>query len=244
MVDAILLGAGRGERYSQTISSFPKQFQSLNGIPVFIHALRALENLGCIRKFILAVPASFLALAKEQVEEFAPESRVHITTGGVQRQDSSRISLEALENDTDRVLIHDACRPYLSELFLERVYEKIFDKSRAAWVPAVPVIETLKRVSQEEVVETVDRSTLVRVQTPQIFDFDVLRKLFEKAPDLRNFTDDASICEYFGVPVGIFEGDIKNIKLTYEFEMQVLKMILAEPKERKCDAESVTIFTA
>jgi len=113
-------------------------------------------------------------------------------------------------------------------------------------VPVVPVVETLKRIEQERVVETLDRQVIHRVQTPQIFEYTVIRGLSEKVRQNRElqFTDDASLCEYYGIPVGAFEGDLRNIKLTYEFELAALKQFIQlRETEEKCDSASDTTST-
>jgi 2-C-methyl-D-erythritol 4-phosphate cytidylyltransferase len=248
-MDAILLGGGVGKRYSGSEienSRLPKQFQLLGDFPVFIHALKAFERMKCFRKFVFVVPKAFLSFANAQLEEFVPDSRVLLAIGGEERQDSSKIALELLDDDKkpERIIIHDACRPFLAEDFLERMKEKLLDRSLDAWVPVVPVTETLKRVQNSKVVETIDRSTCFRVQTPQIFDFAMLHELFQRPAQSARFTDDASLCEHYGIPVGVFEGETRNLKLTYEFEMQALSAILAEPKEHPCVPESATTFTA
>jgi len=259
-MDAILLGGGIGKRFVETRDNspdlpLPKQFQILGTSPVFIHALRSLLALGCFRQIVLAFPKPYLALAQEQIETYLPPSAktlVRVVAGGDRRQDSSCLALEAIEELTplpSRVLIHDACRPYLTKEFLSRVEACMLDRAYGAWVPVVPVVETLKRVENSQVIETVDRSRVHRVQTPQVFEYAVIRGLAEKVkdqPDL-NFTDDASLCEYYGIPVGTFEGDVRNIKLTYDFEMETLRRILGESasgKEAACAPASDTTYIA
>ncbi len=250
-MDAILVGGGIGKRFSEgsdSVSFVPKQFQRLGNSPVFIHALRSLHRLDCFRQFIVVVPESYLGLAKEQLESFFPELDAVLIAGGSQRQDSSRLALEAVERMTPlptRVAIHDACRPYLSQVFLERIRTALHDRSFGAWVPVVPVVDTLKRVENHQVTETVDRNLVQRVQTPQIFEYGMIRSLMERAKseDGVSFTDDASLCEYYGIPVGVFEGDVRNIKLTYDHEISVLQNIL-ERSETTCEPESDTTFTA
>ena len=136
--------------------------------------------------------------------------------------------------------------PFLAQDFLARLFNAVEDRSYAAWIPVVPVSDTLKRVANQTVVETVDRTQVQRVQTPQVFEYSVIRSLHQKAGDLGNnaFTDDASLCEYYGIPVGTFKGDIRNIKLTYEFEQKTLRLILNEgERELPCESESDTTFT-
>jgi len=243
-IDAILLGGGIGKRFtgipSGETSNVPKQFQRLGNTPVFIHALKSLLSMECFRQVVLVVPKSHLSLAKEQLDSYLipePKIPIRVVIGGERRQDSSRIALEAIEQSTSvptRILIHDACRPILSKEFLARIKNCLFDRSYGAWVPVVPVVETLKRVENHQVVETVDRGLVHQVQTPQIFEYTVIRSLIEKTKDLQelNFTDDASLCEYYGIPVATFEGDIRNIKLTYDFELYTLNSVLQETMEK------------
>lgn len=234
-IDAIVLGGGQGSRFSDKKTTLPKQFHLLDGKPVFVHALMRLESLGCIRNYIFAVPETFIETAHEQASKYLPEvifKRLKIITGGNRRQDSSRLALLSLEgeNSPERVLIHDACRPMLSEKLINTIREKLMDRSYGAWIPVVPVVETLKKISNDEVIETVDRNMVHRVQTPQIFEFTVLQSLMDRAKDQTqlNFTDDASLCEYYGIPVGSFPGDVRNIKLTFDFEMEIFRQILSE----------------
>ncbi|NDG27015.1 MAG: hypothetical protein EB120_07565 [Proteobacteria bacterium] len=123
---------------------------------------------------------------------------------------------------------------------LQEVQNRLSHPNPQAWIPVVPVVETVKRVKHDQVVETLDRSQLFRVQTPQIFDFSQIASLFEqlrKSPD-RNFTftDDASILEHFNIKVGTFPGDERNIKLTYEFELDILRYnLLSNTRNPSCD---------
>lgn len=254
--DAVLLGGGVGRRYADsTPSHLPKQFQLLGEFPVFIHALKALEATGGFRSFVLVFPEAFLELAQAAVREHlgpALEARCVFVSGGEQRQDSSLRGLKALASQDPlptRVVIHDACRPYLSAAFLERIKVALEDRSYGAWIPTIPVVETIKTVKSRQVVETVDRSLLHRVQTPQIFEYGVLRSVFENLGknETPTFTDDASICEYYGIPVGVFAGDERNIKLTYRFEMEMLRILFQgqiNTSEAECDSVSGTIYTA
>jgi 2-C-methyl-D-erythritol 4-phosphate cytidylyltransferase len=251
-VDAVLLGGGTGSRFSGKSSALqpPKQFQMVGDAPVFIHCLRSLLALDCFRQVVLAMPEEYVQLTEELLDRHKVvhhKTIIRVVPGGERRQDSSYLALRALEElspPPTRILIHDACRPYLSAAFLNRVKTALYDRAYGAWVPVVPVVETLKRVEDSRVVETVDRGMVHRVQTPQVFEFTVIRSLVEKvkeSPEL-GFTDDASLCEYYGIPVGVFEGDVRNIKLTYGFELDTLRTMLTE-KEPPCEPELVTTST-
>jgi 2-C-methyl-D-erythritol 4-phosphate cytidylyltransferase len=254
-LDAVLLGGGLGSRFSTDGKKepLPKQFLEIGTTPVFIYALKSLLSMDCFRQIVITVPSAYIILAEELLDTHIPKQSktlIRVVPGGKRRQDSSCLALEALEElspPPTRILIHDACRPYISREFLKNIKEKLLDRSYGAWVPVVPIVETLKKIENHQVIETVERSLIHRVQTPQIFEFTVIRPLIEKlkqVPEL-TFTDDASICEYYGIPVGTFEGDLRNIKLTYEFEKETLRSILTDPtKESSCAPELVTTFTA
>lgn len=253
--DAILLGGGVGRRFSDGPSELvtnPKQFQLVDDLPVFIHSLHSLLQLGCLRQVVIVIPKAFMGLAREQLSHHLPQETrlpIQIIAGGERRQDSSRIALEFIGRTSPlptRVLIHDACRPFLSAPLLTRIRKALLDRSFGAWIPAVPVTDTLKRVENRRVVETIDRSTVWQVQTPQIFEYSMICALHQKAKNLPadfTFTDDASLCEYDGVPVGIFDGDVRNLKLTYEFELRALQSMIIENKDASCALDSATTFT-
>lgn len=259
--DVILLGAGLGVRFSETSSAsksnLPKQFQPLEKTPVLLYSLKALLNTGKFRHIVVAVPKDHLSTVQKQVtDHLSPEERgqVRFVIGGKRRQDSSALALQVLEEmgaAPERVIIHDACRPILAKSFVERILKAVDDRSYAAWIPVVPVVDTLKRVANQEVVETVDRNLIHRVQTPQVFEYSMIKDLVEKTKgnEELTFTDDAALCEYFGIPVGVFAGDVRNIKLTYDFEMETLRQIMQESKDislernQTCESESDTTYT-
>jgi 2-C-methyl-D-erythritol 4-phosphate cytidylyltransferase len=252
-IDAILLGGGVGRRFSQASheeNSLPKQFRMLGSEPVFVHALRSLISLDCLRQILVMVPKPYLGLAREQLSDYLGDCPIpiHVAPGGERRSDSSRLALEILERSVPlptRVLIHDGCRPYLSPEFRARIKTALVDRSYGAWIPGVSVTDTLKRVENHQVVETVDRAIVQRVQTPQVFEYSVIRSLAEKTKDLNNinFTDDAALCEYYGIPVGVFEGDVRNVKLTYDFELRAMQSMMTDSKDAACESDSVTTYT-
>ncbi len=262
--DAVLLGGGLGTRYNlerleqeqvEDEDPLPKQFAQLGRYPVFIHGLKSLLNLGVFRQFVLVFPEEYIARAQSEVRKHIDPIHhgvIQFIRGGETRYESSRLGILALENQDPlpaRVIIHDACRPYLSPQFLNRLCEAVDDRSYGAWVPAVPVTDTLKRAQKRQVLETVSREKLFRVQTPQVFEYSVVRTLFDKVPEGSEveFTDDASLCEYYGIPVGMIEGDERNIKLTYPFHLDMLRSLLANSsdqlKESPCELASDTIYT-
>jgi 2-C-methyl-D-erythritol 4-phosphate cytidylyltransferase len=119
-------------------------------------------------------------------------------------------------------------------------------KDVSGWIPGLPVTETVKKVKDGRVLETVNRTELIRVQTPQLFKFDVLVKLLEQiqSNSEMNFTDDASMLESFGEKIAVFPGDERNIKITYETDTHVLGNIFkTKGRIEPCESEPVTTFT-
>lgn len=140
-----------------------------------------------------------------------------VVDGGARRSDSVRNGLEAVPAAAEIVVVHDAARPLASPDLFQAVVAAVAAGADAA-VPVLPVVDTLKRVRDDEVVETVDRSDLVAVQTPQAFRAEVLRRAHERGADA---TDDAALVEVSGGTVRVVPGDQRNVKLTTAVDLEV-----------------------
>jgi 2-C-methyl-D-erythritol 4-phosphate cytidylyltransferase/2-C-methyl-D-erythritol 2,4-cyclodiphosphate synthase len=151
-------------------------------------------------------------------------------SGGATRQASVLAGLEALAPaNPDYVLIHDAARPFVSRALIERGL--IAAQESGAAIPAIPVTDTVKSVDEAgRVVRTFDRATLRAVQTPQIFRFKPLLEAHQraKAEGRLDFSDDAALAEWAGLPVSTFEGELSNIKLTNPEDFQRAEAMLSE----------------
>ncbi|NBT59722.1 2-C-methyl-D-erythritol 4-phosphate cytidylyltransferase [bacterium] len=254
-IDAILLGAGSGTRYTRSSEQFnplPKQFHLIEEKPVFVWALESLVKETTLRRLIIVADPNYEGLARQLLKQYFSNPShldIHFVSGGKRRQDSSWNALnfiKSLKPWPKTVLIHDACRPFLGDT-LRNGMESFSAQQQAAYsIPAIPMTETIKEVSNQSVVATLDRTKLVRVQTPQLFDFAGLLEVVEKSlsnPDI-NFTDDASILEHYGKTVSVFPGDERNVKLTYESDSCVLAQYLKTQKRNPpCESEPVTTFT-
>jgi 2-C-methyl-D-erythritol 4-phosphate cytidylyltransferase/2-C-methyl-D-erythritol 2,4-cyclodiphosphate synthase len=212
-IAAILVAAGSGSRFGADI---PKQFLTLAGQPVIRHA--------AIR---LAEHAPFLQpVGEEEPIEAALAGLPHlpVVPGGATRQDSVRAGLEALEPFApDIVLVHDAARPFFPARTIPDLTEAL--KAHPGAIPAAPVADTLKRVVQGVITDTVSREGLFRAQTPQAFRFPVL--LAAHRAGLVGATDDASLLEAAGESVAIVPGSDDNIKLTYPEDLPRLERAMA-----------------
>jgi len=213
-VAAVVVAAGSGVRAG---GDRPKQFRTVGGETVLRRALSMLLDmpmLDVVQPVIRAEDQAFFAAATATV---TTSRLLPPVPGGATRQASVRAGLEALEPQTpDLVLIHDAARPFATRALAERAIAAAA-KTGAA-IPGLAVTDTIKRVDAHGLVgETLDRSTLRAIQTPQAFAFAPILKAHRRAQrEGRNdFTDDAALAEWAGMQVVVFDGEPTNIKITH-----------------------------
>ncbi len=206
----------------------PKQFLSLGGQPLILHSLCVLQASSAIHEIILAVPQNEMDYClKEIVAKHHFTKVTKVVPGGAERQDSVRHALEAVHDDVEVVLVHDAVRPFLTARMIEEVVSKA--RVKGAAIIALPMKDTVKRVGPDLVIErTVDRTGLWLAQTPQAFRRDWLLTAHRKAHgEGVRATDDAYLMEWCGYPVSVVEGSGENIKVTRPEDMVVGEAILA-----------------
>lgn len=212
----VVVAAGRGARAARD-GEAPKQYRPLAGRPVLARTLAAFLDHPRIDVVVVAIGPDQTDLYEEATSEFAGDSRLLApVTGGDTRQASVRAGLEALaEAAPDRVLIHDAARPFVSAEVIDRTIDGLEDAAGA--LPCVAVVDTLKRSDAGgRVVETISRERIHRAQTPQGFRYEAIRAAHARAlaAGRDNFTDDAAVAEWAGLDVLVVEGDPANLKLT------------------------------
>lgn len=217
---AVVVAAGEGQRFG---TDLPKQFHPLDGIPVVLHSCSLMWEHPAVDGLVVVLPESVLADPPGWMSELPEAARS--VRGGETRTDSVRRGLAAVEDGTGTVLVHDAVRPLATAPLVDRVREAA--RSGPA-IPVVPVVDTVKRVDDDGlVVETVDRSRLRLVQTPQGFPSEVLHRVFERAHrEGRAATDEAALCEAYGIPVRTLDGDPRNLKITRPQDLELAEMIL------------------
>lgn len=197
---AVVLAAGKSQRFGED-----KLWIDLNGKPLWTHSFQTLAAHP-------EIEAVGIVCQSERIEEFfalAPQA-LFIAEGGATRQESSRIACESVPDDFDAVLLHDAARPFVSEALIDRVVQGV-QRTGAAF-PSIPVTDTVKQGSGDKW-STLDRSSLVAVQTPQ----GALRTTFLQAHHAatREFTDDVSLIEALDIPVEAVIGEVANFKATH-----------------------------
>jgi 2-C-methyl-D-erythritol 4-phosphate cytidylyltransferase / 2-C-methyl-D-erythritol 2,4-cyclodiphosphate synthase len=210
-VAAVIVGAGRGYRAG---GDMPKQYRALAGQPVIRPTLAAFldhPQIDAVLPVIHPDDQAIFHAATAGLERLLPP-----VPGGATRQASVRAGLEALRAEApDFVLIHDAARPFLSGDLISRAIAAA--TAHGAAVPAIAVTDTVKVVDERNMVsETLDRSRLRTVQTPQAFAYDVIVALHDRAAAAGrdDFTDDAALAEWGGRAVNVFAGEAANVKLT------------------------------
>lgn len=221
-VPVIVVAAGSSSR----MQGANKQLLDLGDIPVIIRTLRAFEECGGISNIILVVKTEDLFQMQLLCEKYNISKLSDIVCGGATRQVSVLNGFKVLPSDTEKVLIHDGARPFVTNDIICSVIAALddFDASGCA----VKLKDTIKQIDQKnQVLRTVPREDLVAIQTPQ----GVWAKKYLEAcenADITFFTDDTSIMEAAGYRVCVVEGSYKNIKITTKEDIVLAKSFLSE----------------
>lgn len=220
---SIVLAAGKGTRMGAVKR---KQYQELKGKPVLIYPLEVLEKSKSISQVILVVPPGEVELCSQLLEKYDIKKVADIVEGGEERSESVYNGLKVLPDDADLVAVHDGARPFLRLELLEKLIEAAYYYKAA--VPAVRVKDTIKTAKDDLFVEsTLPREKLWAVQTPQVFEQNLLRECYKSAFQQNLIgTDDSYIVEYYGHRVKIVEGDYENIKITTLEDLSAAEAIL------------------
>ncbi|WP_453992478.1 2-C-methyl-D-erythritol 4-phosphate cytidylyltransferase [Bacillus nitroreducens] len=218
----VIPAAGQGKRMN---AGRNKQFIELKSIPVIIHTLRVFENDPLCSGVILVINKDEQQIFEKLIQTYNIKKIISFVQGGSERQHSVYNGLQEVKN-TDIVLVHDGARPFLKQENVHELIKVATDKGAA--VLAVPVKDTIKRASSDLYVEeTVERSSLWAIQTPQAFHVSILQEAHELARK-DNFlgTDEASLVERIPKQVYIVKGSYLNIKLTTPDDLVFAEAIL------------------
>lgn len=223
-VGTVLVAAGSSERIG---AIFPKQFLPLGPDPMFFLALESV--LGHSDEVAIVTLPDFVGTVKTILRGAGATSdlnfrdtRIIPVVGGERRQDSVERGIGALSSDIDIILVHDAARPFASPDLTERIISAAAEHGAA--VPIIAVPDTVKRVSGEDVVETMDRRTLGLAQTPQGFRRDVIVQAYRELEGA-DITDDARAVELTGRTVAIVAGESGNFKITTPVDLQLASVV-------------------
>ena len=218
---AVIVAAGTASR----MGGIDKVMAQLQGEPMILRTVRTFQNCDAISEIVvvtredLIVPITNLCAQMPKVKA--------VVAGGKSRQESVHLGLNVLSDKMKLAAIHDGARPLVTWQVIDRTIRAA--NSYGAAAPAIPVKDTIKVVQGGVVKNTPDRATLQAVQTPQVFDFDLLRGALKKAEtDGAQVTDDCSAVELMGMSVKIVEGDERNIKVTTPMDLKIAEMLLEE----------------
>lgn len=227
-VGAIIVAAGRGVRMGST-SGVKKQFREVGGKSLLEWSVARFDAASSVDAIVVVTGSQELAWVQERLQRTAKV--VAVVPGGDSRQASVAQGLAALPPDTGWVVVHDGARPLVSVELIERVVQAV--KRSGAAIAALPAAETIKEATRDEeddgrivVSTTLERSRLWTAQTPQAFAKEILETAHARAPE-GVATDDAALVEALGQPVYIVEGDPQNIKVTYESDLDLVRLRLA-----------------
>ena len=215
---AIIVAGGKGERMNADI---PKQFLEIKGKPILIHTLEAFMNFDASLQLILVLPVAQFEFWETLCKKHALNIPHQIVTGGQTRFQSVKNGLDAVKVPAI-VAIHDGVRPLVSKETISRCFDAAAKFGAA--IPTMDSIESIRFVDASGS-KSVDRNAYKMVQTPQVFDAELLKKAYEQEFSVL-FTDDASVVEAMGATVHLVDGNRENIKITTEFDLIVAERLL------------------
>lgn len=218
---AVIVAAGNASR----MGGIDKVMAPLGGEPMIVRTVRCFQECDAIREIVIVTRPDLIVPIMDLCHDFDKVRAVVV--GGESREESVSMGMNTLSERCRLVAVHDGARPFASWQMIDRVVRAA--NSYGAAAPAIPVKDTVKVVRGGLVESTPDRSNLRAVQTPQVFDFDLLRGALAEAK--RNnwiITDDCSAVERIGAKVRIVEGDERNIKITTPMDLKLAHLLLEE----------------
>lgn len=217
----VVVAAGSARR----MEGIDKILTPLGELPVLVHTLYAFQDCAQVTEVVVVTREDLLVTVGDLCRQFRLDKVTKVVVGGAERIHSVQAGLSEVRQDAGLIAIHDGARPLLSQEVLRGVLDRALVTGAAA--PAIPMTDTIKRGENGLTVETVDRSTLFAVQTPQAFDADLIRAAIQKAlADGELLTDDCAAVERMGMKVSLTQGSRENLKLTTPFDLIVAGAIL------------------
>ncbi|KAA6352368.1 2-C-methyl-D-erythritol 4-phosphate cytidylyltransferase 2 [termite gut metagenome] len=216
---ALIVAGGKGLRMG---SKLPKQFLPIGKKVVLMHTIEAFHTYDPNIKIVLVLPEEQRSFWEQLCKDICFKIPHKVINGGETRYWSVKNGLELIEGE-GLVGVHDGVRPLVSPEVIERCYKAA--ETKKAVIPVIEIAETLRRLYNEGS-ETVNRNDYKLVQTPQVFDIELLKRAYMQ-PFVSSFTDDASVVEAMGIPVYLTEGNRENIKITTPFDLKIAETLLS-----------------
>ena len=216
---AVIVAAGNASR----MGGIDKVMAELDGEPMIVRTVRTFQSCDAIKEIVIVTREDLIMPIMKLCADLDKVKAV--VAGGASRAESVMLGLEALSNQVKLAAIQDGARPLITHEVIDRTVRAAHSYGAAA--PAIPVKDTIKVVAGGVVTGTPERKTLQAVQTPQVFDLDLLKGALKKAfADGAEITDDCSAVERMGMSVKIVEGDEWNIKVTTPMDLAIAKLLL------------------
>ena len=218
---AVIVAAGSSSR----MGGIDKVMAPLGGEPMILRTVRTFQNCGAIKEIVIVTREDLILPITELCGGFDKVRAV--VRGGDSRQASVKLGLSAFTDKMELAAVHDGARPLVSQAVIDRTVRAAHTYGGAA--PVVSVKDTIKVFEGGFIASTPDRETLRAVQTPQVFDLDLLRGALEKADkDGAAVTDDCSAVERLGLKIRLVEGEERNLKVTTPMDLKIAEMLLEE----------------
>jgi len=224
---AIIPAAGMSVRMG---GETPKQFLSLEGVPIFIHTLRKFVNTDCIDDIFVGLRAEDMERAQREIDRENFTKSVRLVAGGPVRQETVARALALAPPSTEIVAVHDAVRPFIEREMIQRVVEAA--RRDGAAILGMLSVDTIKQVERQTIVGTIPRERIVLAQTPQVFRYEIIREAFERAAaDGFIGSDEAVLAERIGCTVRVLMGSDRNIKITKPSDLPLARLYIAQEQE-------------
>ena len=225
---AIIPAAGLGVRMG---GGTPKQFLSLEGVPIFIHTLRKFTASEAIDDIILALRPEDMERVRADVDREHFSRSVQLVAGGATRQETVGRALAEAPPGTEIVVVHDAVRPFIDSAMIQRVVEAA--RKDGAAILGIPSVDTVKQVERQLILGTIPRERIVLAQTPPAFRYAIIREAFDRATaDGFNGTDESSLAERLGHNVTVLMGSDRNIKITKPSDLPLARLYIAQERDQ------------
>ena len=221
MNNVIIVAGGKGLRMGQDL---PKQFIPIGGKPILMHTIEAFFKFDNSIRIVVALSPSYLEYWQTLCEKYEFTIQHEIVEGGATRFHSVKNALSVIEKGL--VAVHDAARPFISFDLIERCFQAA--SKHQSVIPVLEVTDSLREILANKS-RIVDRSLYRTVQTPQVFEVDLLKKAYELDYN-DTFTDDASVVETLGNEIHLVVGERQNIKITTPFDLDLANFIINNQK--------------
>lgn len=239
LVTAIIVAAGRGNRMNSSIN---KVLMSLGGQPILLHSVLSFSQCARVDNLVVVAAVDEVIRVEKMLSGVPGIKPWQVVLGGSERQYSIVNALKVIPEITDVVLVHDGARPLVTTECIDNVIQAAIEHTAA--IAAVPVKDTIKTGDDSgSVTGTLKRSALWSIQTPQGFDFAILRQAYEQAmQDNYLGTDDASLVERLGISVKIVVGNYENLKVTTPEDLIVAEALLQQKNKKRCEEKNMMRF--